>query len=118
MNVQRRRLCAVNDVAKHLYAGTVPKDVGELLACLSNGLSERISNVVSNINDQSYEFAERLVDGSAKQYREVLHVLRREVIRLRRYIALQRQAMARIAGTRAVGCRRYRSNRVVRALTG
>ena len=77
-----------------------------------------ISNVVSNINDQVYEFAERLVDGSAKQYREGLHVLRREVIRLKRYIALQRQAMAPIAGNRAVGCRRYSSNRVVRALTG
>ena len=117
-SVQRRRLRPINDVEKHLYAGTVPKDVGELLACLSNGLSERISNVVSNINDQVYEFAERLVDGSAKQYREVLHVLRREVIRLKRYIALQRQAMAPIAGNRAVGCRRYSSNRVVRALTG
>ena len=37
---QRRRLRPINDVEKHLYAGVVPKGVGELLACLSKGLSE------------------------------------------------------------------------------
>ena len=113
MSVQRRRLCAVNDVAKHLYAGTVPKDVGELLAYLSKGVSERLSNVVSNINDQVDELEEVLVDGSAKQDRENLHVLRREVIRLRCYIAPQRLAMAAIVGEPSRWVPRYSSNRVV-----
>ena len=40
VSTQRKRLRAFNDVEKHLYAGAVPKGIGELLACLSKGLSE------------------------------------------------------------------------------
>ena len=98
VSTQRQRLRAVNDVEKHLHDGTGPKDVGELLADLSNSLSERMSHVVQNINDQVDQLEEDLVDESARENRNELKLLRREVIRLRRYIAPQREAMAALAG--------------------
>jgi zinc transporter len=69
-----------------------------LLADLSNSLSERMSHVVQNINDQVDQLEEDLVDESARENRNELKLLRREVIRLRRYIAPQREAMAALAG--------------------
>ena len=98
VSAQKQRLRAVNDVEKHLHDGTGPKDVGELLADLSNSLSERMSHVVQHINDQVDQLEEDLVDESARQNRNDLQTLRREVIRLRRYIAPQREAMAALAG--------------------
>ncbi len=98
VSAQRRRLRAVNDVEKHLHDGTGPKDVGELLADLSDSLSERMSHVVANINDQVDQLEEALVNENAQQNRHGLQELRREVIGLRRYIAPQREAMAALAG--------------------
>lgn len=97
VSTQRRRLRAVNDVEKHLHDGTGPKNAAELLADLANCLSERMSHVISNINDQVDELEETILDNIGQEMRTKLRLLRREVIGLRRYIAPQREAMAGLA---------------------
>ncbi len=97
ISTQHRRLRAVNDVEKHLHDGTGPKDTGELLADLSDSLSERMSHVVANINDQVDDLEESMLEENPVEMRAGLRALRREVISLRRYVAPQREAMAALS---------------------
>ena len=67
VSVQRRRLRAVNDVEKHLAEGNGPKDIAEFLADLTDGLAERMSHVIGEINERVDQLEETILDENEKK---------------------------------------------------
>lgn len=90
-----RRLMAVASLAEAMRAGRGPANPGALIAALAAGLTERMAPVVAGLADHAASLEERSVDGPTG-LRAELADLRRTSIALRRYVAPQREALARL----------------------
>jgi zinc transporter len=90
-----RRLMAVTAVAEQMASGSGPANPARLVATLSAGLTQRMTPVVASLADEAADLEERSVDGPAGLRGELAH-LRRTAIALRRYVAPQREALARL----------------------
>lgn len=102
ISTRHRPLMAVQDVRDQLAAARGPVSTGHLVARLAACLTERMAPVVEELGDRVADMEDRLVgsDGGAQpDLRDVRHQLidlRRMAISLRRYIAPQRDALARL----------------------
>lgn len=90
-----RRLMAVVSLADEMKAGRGPTSPGALVAALASGLTARMAPVVAGLADNVADLEERSVDTTAG-LRGELAGLRRTSIALRRYVAPQREALARL----------------------
>ena len=97
-----RKLMAVQDIRDQLAAGKGPVSTGHLVARLGARLTERMGPVIGELSDSVTALEDQLIgiDGGPQpdlrgvRYR--LIDLRRTAISLRRYIAPQRDALARL----------------------
>ncbi|MDE0334714.1 MAG: zinc transporter ZntB [Defluviicoccus sp.] len=97
VSVGRRRLETVSDLRARLEAGRGPARVPDLLLDLCNGLLERMGPVVADLDDAIDAIEDRLLDDPRSAEPTELWALRRKAIALRRFIAPQRDAIARFA---------------------
>jgi zinc transporter len=98
ISVRRRRIMAVDSIRSSVDAGRAPMSTGDFLATLSEGLVERMGPVIDSLEEAVADLEEELVTGHTEGIRLQLAELRRTAIGLRRYIAPQREAMARLLG--------------------
>jgi zinc transporter len=98
VSVRRRRIMAVDSIRSSVDAGRAPMSTGDFLATLSEGLVERMGPVIDSLEEAVADLEEELVTGHTEGIRLQLAELRRTAIGLRRYIAPQREAMARLLG--------------------
>lgn len=96
VTVRLRRLMAVNDIRDLVHAGQGPKSTGELLYMLARGLTRRMQPVIEEMNDEIDHLEDAIVEDAGPEIRHRLKALRREAIALRRYLAPQRDAVARL----------------------
>lgn len=96
ISTRKRRLLSVQDISASLDKGAGPKNAGELIAQLASRLTERMSNVISELDDHIDSIEEEIISRPSQTYRSKLVGLRREVIMLRRYLAPQRDALSRL----------------------
>jgi len=96
ISTRKRRLLSVRDISDSLDNGEGPKTAGELLAMLAYRLTERMSDVISELDDSIDAVEEQIISNASQSYRSQLVRLRREVIMLRRYLAPQRDALSRL----------------------
>ncbi len=96
ITVRRRRIMAVDAVRQSLEGGSGPKNAGEMLAMIADGLVERMGPVIAELEDEVDDLEDSIVAGRTEGVRLAIAELRRTAIRLRRYIAPQRDAMARL----------------------
>jgi len=96
ISTRRRRLLSARDLAEALERGQGPRTTGELVAMLADGLVERMSGVVSDLDERIDELEEEIITGGGQEVRSGLIELRREVVQLRRYLAPQREAINRL----------------------
>ena len=96
ISTRKRRLLSVQDISASLDKGTGPKNAGELIANLASRLTERMSNVISELDDHIDGIEEEIISHPSQSFRSKLVELRREVIMLRRYLAPQRDALTRL----------------------
>lgn len=92
-----RRLLAAQDIRDALDADRGPRNAGDFLVKLSAGLVERMGPVLSELDDRVDALEDRILTAESRELRPKLGELRREAIALRRYIAPQRDALARLA---------------------
>ncbi len=93
VSTRRRRLLSIRGLAEDLRAGNGPDSVGQLLVQLVIRLNERIDPVIDDIND-SIEKAELTFAGAGtSSYRGEFAQLRRQSMRIRRWLAPQRSAL-------------------------
>lgn len=100
ISVRLRRLMAVVDISDRLEAGRGPEGPPDLLVDLAARLVERMGPVIDDFEDAADDIENALLATVGHELRGRLAELRRRVIGLRRYIAPQRDVMARLAGER------------------
>ncbi len=97
---RKRHLMAVDDLRRAVEEGRGPRNAGEFIADLAANLTARIAGVVDDFDDEVDHLEEIAVDGASAELRSELARVRRNAIRLRRYIAPQRDAMGRLIAER------------------
>ena len=100
ISVRQRRLLAVDDLRQAIEEANGPKTPGELVANLADGLVDRMSIVISDLNDRLDDLEDDVVSTQRRELRGELNALRREGIILRRYIAPQRDALSQLTSTK------------------
>ncbi len=100
VTVRRRRMMAVNDIRERIAGGTGPHDSGDFLVELATRLVERMGPVINELDDQIDALEDRAIADAQAGLRAELWEIRRVAIELRRYIAPQRVAMARLVTER------------------
>jgi zinc transporter len=100
VTVRRRRVMAVQDIRDRLAAGTGPHDAGDFAVELATRLVERMGPVIADLDDAIDAMEDKALTAAHAALRAELWNLRRVAIGLRRYIAPQREAMARLVTER------------------
>lgn len=100
ITMRRNRVNAVQDVHEALVSGKGPTTVGDFFVTVVDRITERIGEVVGDIEDRVAELEDTIVSAESAELRPRLAELRRESISLRRYIAPQRDMLARLVHER------------------
>ncbi len=95
-----RRVFAADDLRQAMVAGTGPASTADWLAALSKSLTDRIEEASLDLDDHTSALEDELMTGEAANP-AALMPLRRQAIRLRRYVGPQREALDRLAQTDA-----------------
>ena len=95
---RHRPTMAINDIREHIGRERGPEDTGDFLVQLAGSLIDRMSPVIEELDEAEDDLEEQVVTGERQEIRARLADLRRQAIRLRRYLAPQREAMSRILG--------------------
>ncbi|CUR47300.1 zinc transporter ZntB [Alloalcanivorax xenomutans] len=99
ISTQKRTLKSLTELVDALHAGEGPATPSELLAGLVDGLVWRMEEVIEQIEDQVADFSERLEGGAGnRDQTRWIGALRRRAITLRRYMAPERDALAKLHG--------------------
>ncbi len=96
VSLRHRRLMAVNDLRGAVEAGTGPKGPGEFLHRLADRLIDRMGPVINELDDRVDELEDEVLTEHSAALRSKIGEIRREAISLRRYLAPQRDVMARL----------------------
>lgn len=96
VSLRHRRIMAVQDLRDGLAEGRGPTGPGEFLCLLAERLIERMSPVVGEIDDRVDRLEEAVLSAHSGELRHTLGEIRREAIGLRRYLAPQRDVIARL----------------------
>jgi zinc transporter len=100
VTARRRPLMAVRDLRAVVRAGAGPRSAGDLLVELSGRLVERMAGVLDALDESVDAVEESLAEYAIPAQRGQLTSIRRQAIALRRYLAPQRDALARLHNER------------------
>ena len=102
-----RRIMAVEDIVHQLQEGVGPTSTGHLVARLGARLTERMTPLISQLEDEMGELEERLLESESHQEKD-LNVLRSDLVRirrltiaLRRFLSPQRMALVTLSNASA-----------------
>ncbi len=96
VSTRLRKVWAVDAIRQAADAGTAPPTVGAFLAELTYGLTNRIETVSLGLEEQTDELEEAVADGQRLPADQLSH-LRQAVIKMRRFINPQREAISTLA---------------------
>lgn len=96
ISIRHRKVMAVDDIRKSLVEGDGPIDIGDFLTRLTRGLAFRIGDVLHRIDDEVDALEDEVLEKGSFEQRGKLSSLRRQIIRIRRYLAPQREVMSRL----------------------
>lgn len=97
VSLRNRRVFALLDLEQRLQQGVGPCTPGEILVQLADAITERIRDVVNNQQDLVDEIDEAMLDRVTPDLRRKLAAPRRQAMTIRRYLAPQRDMIARLA---------------------
>lgn len=96
ISARQRKVWAVDTIREAALAGKAPPTVGTFLAELTNGLSKRIESVAVELEEQTDDLEEAAL-GGMKVMPETVGSLRQTVIKMRRFLTPQREALDNLA---------------------
>lgn len=96
VTTRKRDLLSVMDLVEKLNAGRGPTSTADFLVELVDRLVWRMSDTVDQFEDRVADLEERVLESGTTTMRYELANLRRQAITLRRYLAPQRDALARL----------------------
>jgi zinc transporter len=98
ITARARRSMATQDVAERLARGAGPKDEIDCLFELAQSLLMRVGHVVDELSDAVDALEDQVISGNIGEVREGLAHARKRAIAIRRHLAPQREALARLQG--------------------
>jgi len=96
ISLRTRSLMAVQELRETIALNTGPKDAPGLLVRIASRLVDRMGPVIEGLDEQVDGLEEEVLTAQSYELRTTLSSLRRQAIALRRYIAPQREVMARL----------------------
>lgn len=97
VSVYLRRLAAVSSLWDDINQGKGPTSAGQMVIWLADRLASNMQPVIENLSDAINEIEEEITLSVARRDTRVqLGDLRRQIIRLRRYVAPQREALGQL----------------------
>lgn len=96
ITMRYRRVMAIADIREALDAGRGPCGTGDFLSMAAERIADRMGDVVAQLDDQADELEDSVLTAEGRELRGQLANLRRGAISLRRYIAPQRDVLARL----------------------
>ena len=100
ITMRHRKVMAIDDIHKSIEAGNGPSTPAEFLVMTANRLVDRMGDVVAGVDDAVDELEETVLTAESYELRPKLAGVRRQSISLRRYIAPQRDVLARLQNER------------------
>lgn len=100
ITMRYRRIMAIQDIQQAIEEGRGPSSPGEALVMVAERITDRIGNVVSDIDDQVDELDDSVLTAESRALQSQLAELRRTAISLRRYIAPQRDVLGKLTHER------------------
>lgn len=92
-SIRHRKVMAIDELAQKIKQGEGPTDSGDFLVQLTSGLARRVSTITSQIDDDMDQIEDEVLEQGSFEHRVKLSILRRQIIRIRRYLAPQREVM-------------------------
>lgn len=96
ISVRKTHLLSVDDLRGGIEKGEGPRTPGEFLADISERLVSRMAGVISKLEEDVDDLEQEVLTAASQDVRKKLAEIRSEAIMLRRYLAPQRDAMARL----------------------
>jgi zinc transporter len=96
ITIGRNHIMAVADMHETFLKGESPDNVGKFVVMVMDRICDRIAEIITDIEDQVADIEEKIIDSEAEALRPLLAELRRQSISIRRYIAPQRDMLARL----------------------
>ena len=91
-------LMALRDIREALVAGRGPVSSGDLMVRIAAKVIRDVSPIVDELEDEVDRLDSQCDDDMSRDWRAALADLRRQSVELRRYLAPQREALARLMG--------------------
>jgi zinc transporter len=96
VTLRHRRVMAIDDLRQAVEAGSGPVSTGEFLEDLADRLVLRMGGVISDVDDLVDALEDEVISAQTYDLRKKIADLRRTAISMRRYLAPQRDVMARL----------------------
>jgi zinc transporter len=96
ITLRRRPVVAVQDLLSATIAGDGPADSGDFMVELADRLTNRMAGVLGDIDDAADALEDEVLTAESHELRTRIGGVRRQAIGLRRYLAPQRDVMARL----------------------
>jgi len=97
VTTRARKAGAVDGLRAKIAAGGGPKDSTDCLLFIASAMMERITGAIAELDEDLGEVEETVLEGDAPGTASLLGI-RRRALKLRRYMAPQRDAFVRLAG--------------------
>ena len=99
VSCRHRRVFSVIDLRERLDRGSGPRTVAEVFTQLSDRLVDRMASVIEELEDEVETLENQISEGDTDMLRRSLAELTRTIIRMRRHISPQRDALSRLAAS-------------------
>lgn len=96
ISLRRRKLMAIQDMRESIAQGDSPRSPADLLVEITGLMIDRMNPVIENLNEEVDDIEERVLEAPSQDLRSRLSHMRRQAISLRRYLAPQRETLARL----------------------
>lgn len=96
VSLRRRKLRAVLDIQGRLKVGKGPKNSGDFVTTLIANLFERMESIFSEIDEKLDSVEETVMESPDTNDRQAVTSIRKDAIMYKRYIAPQRDVIARL----------------------
>jgi len=101
ISMRRRRIMAIDAIRKRADEGVMPATAGGFLVAVAEGLTQRIEAVSLDLEERVDDLEEAIFAGEDVDPRGML-MLRQTLIKLKRFIGPQREALLDFAGAQSV----------------
>ncbi|OPX55916.1 zinc transporter [Oceanospirillum multiglobuliferum] len=96
ISTRKRQLASIQDMVSAIKQQQAPMNSGEFVVDLADHLTWRMSDTIENYDETLANLEDRILSNDHSDIKTELSSLRRQIITLHRYLAPQRDALARL----------------------